>query len=292
MKIISAIGGGGSTFVFRALDKANYGHRILGRDPYWVKNNVIKHAPFLLNLVHFFMRLSGAYTPRLKVLMRPDAFWTDWAFHKTGVHDPNSRTYRHDLCEQKAYILRNRHKRSAGLAITASDLEDDTLLSLVRSYIDKMESIDRANDFTVVLVSGHWGEYGILRELRYETIYLLRDPYNSLISHSKPVRHQNDYLRRGLKHINTKEWIDAYLIGPHHYWVNHARTALSQENAIIIRYDRFADDWCSVKGLPDISQEFVYQENDVKRGLTKESIEYIYEQTKYVCSELGFSKPE
>jgi hypothetical protein len=240
-------------------------------------------APY--NLV---LRGLGSYDPKLKVLKRPDAFWTDWDVHKTGVYDPQSEAFQEDLCGQRDYLIQTRNTRSAGLKIPASDISVDSLTALVRSYLEQLEMIEHNNDFTVVLISGHWGEYGIFRDLDVETIYLIRDPLNALISHSKDIRHGKDYLKRGLENINTKKWIDNYLTGPHHYWINHAKIALSHRNSTIIRYNNFPEDWKAVNELPDISSEFLYKENNLEKILTKESIDYIHEKTKKICNILEF----
>ena len=141
------------------------------------------------------------------------------------------------------------------------------------------------------MLASHWGEYEIFKKIGFETTYLIRDPYNSLISHSKPNSHQKDYLRRDLKHINTKEWIDSYLKSPHHYWINHAKTALTQKNANIVRYDNFVEDWKKLTDLPDISGEFSYSENNITEILTKENIKYIHEQTHEICKKLDLKEP-
>ena len=285
MKIINALGGGGSSFVLRALDRENYRYPFGIFDPYPTKVRLEKY-PALINWYNLFLRMLGGYHASLKVLKRPDSFWTDWRFHEKGIYDPADASFQDDLRKQREYIIRTRHARSAGLRISAADISTDSLASLVRSYIDKMEMIESRNRFTIVLVAGHWGEYGILKELNIETIYVIREPFNSLISHSKNIRHEKDYLRRGLDNINTKEWIDCYLKGPHHYWVNHAQSALEHENAIIVRYNHFAEDWKKIHGLPDVSPGFVYKENDVARILTRESMDYIYEKPREICQEL------
>lgn len=286
MKIVSALGGGGSSFVLRALEKYNYTPLFGLLDTYTTKIRLEKH-PTLIEPYNRLLEALGCYSGKLKVLMRPDSFWTDWPFHQSGIYDTNSETFRDDLQGQRDYIIKTRLTRSAGLKISQSDISAESLPLLARSYLDGLEAIERRNNFTVVLIAGHWAEYGIFKELSVETIYLIRDPFNSLISHSKGVRHKKDYLRRGLENINTREWIDNYLTGPHHYWLNFAGTALEHAGAIIVRYNHFAEDWKKAEGLPDISGEFVYSENDVAKILTRESIEYIHEKTKDICKELG-----
>jgi len=286
MKIVSALGGGGSSFVLRALEKYNYKSLFGVLDTYTTKIRLEKH-PALIGPYKRLLRTIGCHSPKLKVLKRPDSFWTDWSFHPSGVYDPNSGTFQNDLLGQRNYIISTRLTRSAGLEIAEADISTDSLKSLVKSYLDRLDAIERESDFTIVLIGGHWGEYGIFKELDVETIYLVRDPFNSLISHSKELRHEKDYLKRGLENINTAEWIDNYLTGPHHYWLNFARTALEHKNAVIVRYNRFAEDWKKVEGLPDISSEFMYSENDVAEILTPDSIEYIHEKTKDLCRELG-----
>jgi len=286
MKIVSALGGGGSSFVLRALEKYNYTPLFGLLETYTTKIRLEKH-PALIGPYNRLLQTIGCYSGKLKVLKRPDSFWTDWPFHPSGIYDPNSETFRDDLQGQRDYIVKTRLTRSAGLKISQSDISTEPLTALVKSYLDRLEAIERRNNFTVVLIAGHWAEYGIFKELGVETIYLIRDPFNSLISHSKGLRHEKDYLRRGLDNINATEWIDSYLTGPHHYWVDFARAALEHDNAIIVRYNRFAEDWKKIEGLPDISGEFVYSENDVYKILTPESIAYIHEKTKDICKELG-----
>jgi hypothetical protein len=286
MKIVSALGGGGSSFVLRALQKQDYKLLFNKFDTFRIRRRLERH-PVLIAPYNLLLKTMGSYQPRLKVLMRPDSFWTDWSFHETGIYDPSAREFQTDLCKQRDYIIRTRYRRSAGFDISESDISVDSLTALVNSYLRKLEMIERESTFMIVLIAGHWGEYGIFKELDVEAIYLIRDPFNSLISHSKSVRHKKDYLRRGLDNINTKEWIDNYLTGPHHYWRNHAQTALEHKKAITVRYHRFTKDWRELDSLPDISSQFVYRENDVAKILTKESREYIYEETKDVCEELG-----
>ena len=287
MKIINALGGGGSTFIIRSLEKDNFRLDFPAFDPYRIKIGLEKY-PRLIKPYTLCMRLLGGYQPIVAVLRRPDAFWTDWQFNKTGVYDPTAWDFPKALQAQMAYILNTRHLRSAGFSISPSQLEESSLHSLVLSYVEIMRAIELHSRTKIVLVSGHWGEYGTYKDLGLETIYLIRDPFNSLISHSKPDRHQKDYLRRGFKDINSKEWIDAYLMGPHHYWIKHAESALSHPNATIIRYNYFVEDWKQVSGLPDISLNYVYQHNEIARILTPESISYIQEQTRYLCAQLGF----
>ena len=285
MKIVSALGGGGSTFVLRALERHGYTRLFGAWDPY--PNKVrLERYPALINWYHLALRLLGSYRGDLRVLKRPDSFWTDWPYHPQGVYDPGSDTFQHDLLRHRDYIVRTRHARSAGLAIRSSDLSTESLASLVASYLNTVNRIESRSRFTAVLIAGHWGEYGIFKELGVQTTYVIRDPFNSLISHSKSVRHEKDYLRRGLQHINTREWIDCYLEGPHHYWINHARSALEQENAAIVRYNHFAEDWKEATDLPDISSRFVYSENDVRGILTPESIDYIHGKTRDLCRDL------
>ncbi|HIJ70175.1 MAG TPA: hypothetical protein HPP87_02285 [Planctomycetes bacterium] len=286
MKTIGALGGGGSSFILRALDKYNYRPLFGMFNTYTTKVRLEKH-PALIGLYERLLGMIGCYSPTLKVLKRPDVFWTDLGFHKAGTYEPNSETIEDDLCGQRDYIISTRLTRSAGLEIAEADISTDSLKSLVKSYFDRLDAIERENDFTIVLISCHWSEYGIFKELDVETIYLIRDPFNSVISHSKESRHRRDYLKRGLENINTPSWINTYLEGPIHYWLNFARTALEHKNAVIVRYNRFAEDWKKVEGLPDISSEFVYSENDVAEILTPDSIEYIHEKTKDLCRELG-----
>lgn len=272
--------------MLRALERTNYPSVLGGLDLHRGKVR-LERAPALIKHYDRLLRILGWYHANLKVLKRPDSFWTDWAYHRTGIHDPADAQYQDHLRGQREYIVRTRHARSAGLRIGKGEISTDSLASLVRSYIEKMEMIESQSQFTVVLVAGHWGEYGIFKELGIATIYVVRDPFNSLISHSKDTRHAKDYLRRGLHSINTRDWIDCYLGGPHHYWINHAQSALEQENATIVRYSHFATDWKKVEGLPDITSGFAYRENPVSEILAAESIHYIYEKTHHLCARLG-----
>ncbi len=291
MKIISALGGGGSTFIFRNLNRLYFKPSYLGFNFYKIEQKVMKYSPFLLNHFKYLMRLIKAYQPQYKVLKRPDAFWTDRNYHKTG-YNPNGKDFSQNLRDHKNYILKLYIRRSAGIKIFPSYLKDDTLSSLVKSYIERIKHMEKKLKIQIVLLSSHWGEFGILKEIGVKTIYLIRDPYNSIISHSTFHRHQKDYLRRGLKDINTKECIDTYLKGPHHYWIYHAKTALTHKNAIIIRYNKFKEDWQKIKDLPDISHGFKYSENNIKKIFTKESIQYIYEQTHEICDKLSIDNPD
>ncbi|MBV7338400.1 hypothetical protein KFU94_61270 [Chloroflexi bacterium TSY] len=286
MKIINALGGGGSSFVLRALERINY-HRIFGRlDPYPLKLKLEK-KPSFIPLYHLGLKIVGAYAEKCILLKRPDSFWTDWDYHPSGRYEPSSPTFSTDLLHHQEYIVKTRFARSAGLPIAQSNLDSSSLSALVYSYLEHIKKIERKRTGEIILLSGHWGEYGVLAELNVETVYLIRDPFNSLISHSKGMRHKHDYLRRGLTDINSRAWIDAYLNGPHHYWCNHARVALTHQNAIIIRYHKFGEDWQKT-GLPDISGDFEARGNTIEDVLTKESVHYIYEQTYDICEALGF----
>ena len=292
MKVISALGGGGSSFVIEALQRENYKHAFLGLDPYRLKNRIMKYNTSSINLFNFLTNMLGVYHPQLKVMIRPDVFWSDLRFNKTGVHNPSNEHYRQDLREQKAFIVKTYLSRSAGIKISESDIKDYTLSLLVKSYLKKLEAVERKTKLTFVLLSCHWGAFGIFKDLGIETIYIIRDPFNSIISFSKSIRHKEVFLKRGFDNINTQEWIDSYLVGPVHYWINHAQIALSHYKAIIVRYNHFTEDWKNVKGLPDISPGFIYKKNDVAKILTKESINFIYEKTKNICDELDLNISE
>ncbi len=160
--------------------------------------------------------------------------------------------------------------------------------TLVKSYIEELERIEKKKKLKIIFISNTWGEHGILKELDLDTIYLARDPFNSLISYSKPIRHERNFLRRGLTNLNSKEWIDAYLEGPERFWIKHAQNMLEHKKGIIIRYNNFKNDWIkNVKNLPNISVLFNYKENNVKEILTQESIEYIRSKTKELCNKLN-----
>ncbi len=287
MKTICALGGGGSTFALRALERFNYRTGPFGFDPARIKRTLEKY-PLTLKPFHVAMRGSGLYRPRYLVLKRPDSFWTDWQYHPAGTYEPDSDHFAEDLRGQRDYLVTTRRVRSAGLPICKDELDTSSHAMLAGSYIDQLVRLDNRSSCEVILIAGHWGEYGILAELDIPTIYIIRDPFNSLVSHSKSVRHGADYKRRGLTDVNSKEWIDAYLSGPHHYWIGFCEAALRHRDATIVRYHRFADDWAKVNGLPNISAGFKYKENDVTATLNAESRSYIYECTRDVSRALGF----
>jgi hypothetical protein len=288
LKIINGLGGSGSSYVLRSLEKHRYRNFLLF-DTYRMGKRLKRKSSIFASVYHLCLRVIGFYSPKLKILMRPDSFWTDWNFHETGIFDPSSPTYKDDLLRQRDYIVATKHTRSAGLKISTSDLSVDSLTALVESYLKYLNAVEQKLGYKVILIASHWGEYGIFKELGVETIYLIRDPFNSLISHSKAVRHEKDYKRRGLANINTKEWIDNFLLGPHHYWLNHAWVALEHKSASIVRYSRFVEDWKKLQGVPDITPYFEYKENPVTKILTRKSIEYISEKTKTVCELLGIA---
>lgn len=284
MKIIGAIGGGGSTFILRSLQQYNY-KSFYKFHPFKYRVRLEK-KPHLINTYNFCIRLINFYKPNFQILMRPDSYWTDWSFNKRCIYDPNDKYFKDDLIKQKKYLYFTKDLRSCGIKIDFSKIKTDSLKSLVYSYIMEMKRIEKKRRYEIVLLCGHWAEYGILKELNLKTIYIVRDPFNSFISHSNKIRHQEDYLRRGYDNINTKEWINAYLEGPHHFWINFAKSALEHKNSIIIRYSHFKNDWYKVKALPDITSYFKYNENDVTGILTDESIEYIRYKTQGLCKRL------
>lgn len=224
-------------------------------------------------------------------MMRPDAFWTDRRYNPACLYNPESQTFSEDLIRQREYLISTRFLRSAGLRFRRKSISVASLKSLVESYIEVLSDFEKASRLETVLVSCHWGEYGIFKELGISTIYLIRDPLNSLISHSKATRHRKDYLRRGLTDINSREWIDAYLKGPHHYWINHASSALNHPNAKIVRYHRLAEDWLHIEGLPNIGDQFFCKKNNLDEILSGESINYIVDQTSRLCEQLELPIP-
>lgn len=289
MKVISGLGGSGTTFVLDALRR--HGSKVLfgGFDTYDLKSR-LHLSPGLNRKLRRVLSWTGMHVSNLNVLKRPDTFWTDWAFNPSGSYAPEDPAFSAQVVAQRDYLLQTAKYRSEGLPIKRSDLSADSLTELVASYLARLEAIERELGEKIVLVCGHWGEYGILRELGVQTIYLIRDPFNSVVSHSKPTRHQADYLRRGLKTLNSREWIEAYLAGPHHYWIRHAEHALSHANATIIRYQHFPTDWQQVVDLPDIGAEFEYRENNVAEILAPALIDYIYARTDEICRALGFDE--
>jgi hypothetical protein len=290
MKIISALGGGGSTFVIQSLEKLNYRGTLFGLNLHQTKNRLLNY-PIIYDFFHTLMLIVGIYKPKIKVLIRPDAFWTDFRVHKPGKYAPDHINIDKHIENQKKFLIDTRYRRSAGIKFKSKDLDSTNLSTLIISYIEKMQDIENHSRYQIVLLSCHWGEYGLFKDLNIPTVYLIRDPFNSLISHSKGVRHRDQYLKRGYLQINTKEWIDAYLRGPIHNWIGHAKAALTQPNAQIVQYDRFAKDWKMLRELPDIGKSFRYHENDIHETLTKSSIEYILHETKELCSELNIKTP-
>jgi hypothetical protein len=290
MKVISAIGGSGSSFIIRALEKTQFGNGERAERVYELKRRLEK-APRLLAPFHGVTRFAGLYKRRLLILMRPDAFWTDWRYNAACQYKPESDTFPQDLISQREYLMRTRFLRSAGIKLRRKSISVTSLRSLVESYLEALKEFEKANELETVLISCHWGEYGIFRELGERTIYLIRDPLNSLVSHSKEARHQKSYQRRELHDINSQAWIDAYLKGPEHYWINHAESALNHKNAAILRYQRFTDDWLRLEGLPDITDQFFYRTNKLDEILSKESIDYITGETRRLCEQLDVGIP-
>lgn len=289
MKVISALGGGGSSFILRELQRVSYTKLFGLYDPFSIRLN-LERFPYLIHPFNLTLKALGAYRPKMAVLMRPDAYWTDWSYRDDFAYNPASNDFERELKRQADYIVETRQKRSAGLKIRRADLSDESLVSLVASYLEALEKIERENGMTIVLISGHWGEFGVFRDLDIETVYVIRDPYNSLISHSKGIRHEKDYRRRGFNDINDARWIDSYLSGPQHYWIDHAKAALATRNATLVRYHRFAEDWRQIDGLPDITPSFSYKENPVGDVLTAESIRFIHEKTDALCQDLGLGE--
>ena len=286
MKIISVLGGEGSSFIHTVLERENY-RSIFSRLTHDTLKKKLWNCPRLIPYYISFLKTLRCYEDKLRILVRPDAFWTVWRYFEKCDCRPNDGDFQQDLIKQKNYIFKYIHNRSASLPIKRDRISTTSLKELVRTYIEELERIEKENKFKIVLCAAHWGEYGIFKDLNVKTIYVIRDPFNSLISHSKKNRHQRDYLRKGLSNINTKEWINCYLIGPIHYWINHAKTALEHKNAVIVRYNHFKEDWEEkVKDLPNISEHFRFRENKVDEILTKESIDYINSMTAEVCSRL------
>ena len=134
MKIFCGLGGGGSSFVMRALEKHNYKHLFGMLDTYKTKRRLEKY-PALIGPYNLLLRTIGCYSDKLKVLKRPDSFWTDWAFHPSGIYEPGSETFRDDLRGQRDYIIETRLTRSAGLKVSELDISTESLPLLAKSYI-------------------------------------------------------------------------------------------------------------------------------------------------------------
>ena len=289
MEIISAVGGSGSSYIYRSIEKQNFTpqRRV---DLYKNKRRLEKY-PFLLPYYNRMLKVFGVYSPRYLISMRPDKFWTDWNSLSNFGYNPNENDLPQIIVMQRDYIVQNANKRSSCINIQRKSFSTESLHHLVASYIKILQSAENDSITQSILLSSHWGEFGIFKDLEVETIYLIRDPFNSIISHSKIERHGNDYIKRGYENINQKEWIDSYLYGPQHAWIAHAETALSHHNAKIIRYHNFKKDWRSILGLPDISPGFIYHENDIKAYLKPAAVNYIHDQTKHLYKEYGFPHP-
>lgn len=289
MIIVSALGGGGSSYVTRALQRLNFpaaGPAKL-QDALLALRSVAERTPQRIPCMLRMLKAVGLYTDRVRVLMRPDAFWTDWPYNPAGTYDPAAPDFADRLAAQRAYIATHRIRRSAGIPVPIDRMPLDGLGALVSGYLSAIEDAEREKGFTAVLVSGHWGEYGVFREIGRAAYYLVRDPWNSVISHSRMSRHGGDYRRRGFTDVNDRGWIDCYLSGPHHYWIRHAETAAAQEGAAVLRYDRLAEDWARAPGLPALRRPFEARYNDVRSVLTEASIAYIRERAEPLCRELG-----
>ncbi|MFW6129669.1 MAG: hypothetical protein ACOC56_00705 [Atribacterota bacterium] len=286
MEIVSALGGGGSTFIIDALNVQNYTPVFGEYTPYNKWEKFRKHQ-WMVPIYLFLMKTTGNYKDKIRVISRPDAFWTDWKYFPKAEYNPKMCDFKKDLEKQREYIIENIYRRSGGIRVNKNKIKIKTLEDLVRTYVNEITKKEKKKKYLVVLVSGHWGEYGVFKSLGYKTIYLIRDPFNSLISHSKKIRHEAEYKRRGFKNVNDKRWIDSYLNGHSHKWINHAKTALEHKNSLIIRYKYFKKDWKEkIKNLPDITNKFEYSENNIRDYLTKESIEYIKNKTSYLCEKL------
>ena len=59
---------------------------------------------------------------------------------------------------------------------------------------------------------------------------------------------------------------------------------------MIVRYNNFKNDWEKTKIFPNISRLFKYRENDVKKILSPESIEYIRNRTRELCEKLDLTE--
>ncbi len=243
--------------------------------------NFRKEFRSLLNLtLKKLGKIFKILTPNLVILTRPDSYRSEF------MYDPESESYKNEINKLKSFIFETIHTRSGGLKIDYKEIDTTSIESLVKTYIEEIIKIEKKKKVQVVLLSCSWGEHRVFKNLGIETVYLVRDPFNSLISYSKSIRHEDEFLRRGLKSINTKEWIDAYLDGPIHFWINHTRVMLEHEKSIIVRYNYFKDDWKLINNVPNISKFFNYKENDVTKILNPESIEYIRYRTRELCEKL------
>ena len=299
MKIISTLGGSGSTFINTSLEQYNYAAlSFFGRSMNGWK---LKHLMERLcpTFTKSYLRLLSAcrlYKPVYIVLKKPDSFRTDWKRrrkknyfgHFPDIPYPYPAEHMGTcLRDERDYLIYERDYRSGRLPIRKENISTESSKKLVETYFQEIRRLEREINATVVLMSNHWGEFGILKELAEDAIYLIRDPFNSLISHAKAQRHKADYRIRGLTDINSKEWIDSFLSGPRHYWIRHAENALTHPGSRIVRYCSFKDDWKKITDLPDITDRFSYRKNDVRATLTKESIDYINSKTRPLSERIG-----
>ena len=74
MKVISAVGGGGSTFIVNELEKANFASTLPGTYAYKIFGRLLSVEPRLVQGYLVGLKLFGLYKPKIHVLRRPDAF--------------------------------------------------------------------------------------------------------------------------------------------------------------------------------------------------------------------------
>lgn len=286
MIIITTHGGGGSTFLLNQFNLLNYWPRATQR--------VVEAIDRRLRLKgQLFLRLLRLYRHHYAVLIRPDTFFSDTKHNLRGLYDVDFIHSAEGLRQQKEYIVSSWRSRGGRIPVPPDALDDSSLLALARSYLEFLRAEEAKAGFEVVFISGFWGQWGIYKELGVPAVYLIRDPANAILSFSKPIRHEKEFRRLGLSDPGSLEWIDAYLEGPIHWWVQMARTALAHEQGRIIRYNQFAEDWRKwLPDLPDISGGFSYSENQPAAAFSPEILKHIAEKTGPLCREIGLPLPD
>lgn len=269
MYVLSSLGGSGSTYVLRQLRRHN--HRWPSLSDY-VQTLRDKYRCDLTPM----LRTAGLYRHRYRICMRPDNFYST-----DGKYDAEYEASNEGLVDQARYIEHWSRLRSAGIRVRANALSTASLAGLVESYVALLRRYESESGSEIVLLCNHWGEIGLLRELGIPTIYLVRDAFNSIISYSKEMRHEEEFTRFGLDDPNSTAWANAFLNGPLSFWVRHVENALADEHGQVLRYDRLADDWhrCA-PGLPDITSSFRASRNDVSAKFSGNVIAFIESQTR------------
>lgn len=286
MFIINGLGGGGSTFVLRQLQLVNY-H---GNEKITHKRRGLEKTPWKIPFYNFAWGITGRYTPKLHVMMRPDSYWSDPSVAPRDLKLSDIKTP--DLVKgQRDYLVDQAAKRSSGVTISKEKLSTNSLHDLADSYLTILRNHEKETGQQLVLLSGHWGSFGIYNDLDVPMTYLIRDPFNSVISHGKGIRHENLYLGRGLTSVDSIDWVNCYLNGPLIFWKSHAKAAATHKSANILRYNEFAQDWRNhLAELPDISNKFSYKESAVTDILSQNVRDYIFSEVGDYFAPLGIAE--